>query len=557
MANQNSNPSPQITLNPETVTGTAADDEILAAPGGLGAGDRIDGGDGYDTIRLTAPGTLDITLPDVFTGIERLEGSSGDDLFLVSGRRMERIDEIQGGDGMDTVRLKEAGALKVAWMISVEKVEGSAGDDHFYVGADNATKIDGGDGHDVVEMMEDGTLDLRLFSGMEAVVGFDGADLFQVAAGNTIRINGGGGTDTVRLENAGLLDLGAFSNIRQVIGSAGDDVFLYNPGLRANIDGGDGQDVLRLAGPGTLDLARLPGLSNIETVEGSSGSDIFIVPADGTLIVDGGYGFDTVRLTGEGKLDTTLFRNIERFIGSDGKDILIGTDGDAGDDSPADGSGDGWLRGGDGDDLYRIDNLDDIVEEEGTGGIDTIEASVSFSLADRTRVKGQVENLTLTGKAIFAIGNELDNQLKGNAMNNRLEGAAGSDRLDGGQGHDRLVGGLGRDTLTGGTGKDIFRFDTRPAKDNVDTITDFNVKDDTIELENAIFAKLKKTGVLAKTFLAVNAAGKAMDKDDYLVYSKKTGLLSYDPDGSGKAAAVEIAYLSKNLPITEKDFLIT
>jgi 16S rRNA U516 pseudouridylate synthase RsuA-like enzyme len=49
---------------------------------------------------------------------------------------------------------------------------------------------------------------------------------------------------------------------------------------------------------------------------------------------------------------------------------------------------------------------------------------------------------------------------------------------------------------------------------------------------------------------------KAREKDDYLIYNKKTGVLSYDADGSGSKEAVEFAQLSKNLKLTYKDFFV-
>ncbi|MGO4574063.1 M10 family metallopeptidase C-terminal domain-containing protein, partial [Microvirga sp. 2TAF3] len=74
-----------------------------------------------------------------------------------------------------------------------------------------------------------------------------------------------------------------------------------------------------------------------------------------------------------------------------------------------------------------------------------------------------------------------------------LKGTAGKNVLKGGSGDDKLYGKLGNDVLTGGAGKDIFVFDTKPnKKTNLDTITDFNVKDDTIWLDNAVFKKLGK-----------------------------------------------------------------
>lgn len=49
---------------------------------------------------------------------------------------------------------------------------------------------------------------------------------------------------------------------------------------------------------------------------------------------------------------------------------------------------------------------------------------------------------------------------------------------------------------------------------------------------------------------------RAKDKDDYLIYTKKTGVLFYDADGSGKGQAVEFALL-KNKPTLKFDnFLV-
>jgi 16S rRNA U516 pseudouridylate synthase RsuA-like enzyme len=51
-------------------------------------------------------------------------------------------------------------------------------------------------------------------------------------------------------------------------------------------------------------------------------------------------------------------------------------------------------------------------------------------------------------------------------------------------------------------------------------------------------------------------ADKAQDKDDYIIYNKKTGVLSYDADGSGRGQAVDFAVIKKNLPLTSNDFAV-
>ncbi|NIX78022.1 M10 family metallopeptidase C-terminal domain-containing protein, partial [Microvirga terricola] len=125
---------------------------------------------------------------------------------------------------------------------------------------------------------------------------------------------------------------------------------------------------------------------------------------------------------------------------------------------------------------------------------------------------------------------------------------------------NRIYGGLGKDTLSGGAGRDVFVFNTKlNAKTNVDKITDFNVKDDTIWLDNAIFRKLgkgslDKPGKLNKAFFAIG--DKAKDGNDYLIYNKKTGELFYDADGNGAGQAVKFAQVQKNLALTAADFLI-
>ncbi|HEY9648230.1 MAG TPA: type I secretion C-terminal target domain-containing protein, partial [Chroococcidiopsis sp.] len=47
-------------------------------------------------------------------------------------------------------------------------------------------------------------------------------------------------------------------------------------------------------------------------------------------------------------------------------------------------------------------------------------------------------------------------------------------------GRDVLVGGEGRDILTGGAGKDVFTFNS--LKDGVDTVRDFRLADDVLDL---------------------------------------------------------------------------
>jgi Ca2+-binding RTX toxin-like protein len=157
-------------------------------------------------------------------------------------------------------------------------------------------------------------------------------------------------------------------------------------------------------------------------------------------------------------------------------------------------------------------------------------------------------------------GSNFANVIVGNTGADRIYGGAGNDQLLGGAGNDRLYGGLGNDQLRGEAGKDVFVFDTKLNKStNVDRILDFIVRDDSVYLENRIFTKLGSgTESRPKKFTKdmFIEGKKAQDREDRIVYDKKTGALYYDQDGTGSKAQVKIATLNKNLKMTYADFFV-
>jgi hypothetical protein len=164
---------------------------------------------------------------------------------------------------------------------------------------------------------------------------------------------------------------------------------------------------------------------------------------------------------------------------------------------------------------------------------------------------------------IFDGGNGND-RIEGRAGSDILSGGAGADTLIGdlgidwlvgGAGADRLFGGGGNDALSGGAGNDSFVFNTPLGATNRDTITDFNHVDDTLQLENAIFTRL---GAGTHTFNAAffRAGVKALDANDYIIYNRANGLLSYDVDGNGAHAPIAFALLGNKPVIAYNDFLV-
>ena len=128
-------------------------------------------------------------------------------------------------------------------------------------------------------------------------------------------------------------------------------------------------------------------------------------------------------------------------------------------------------------------------------------------------------------------GGDFNDVLSGLGGDDALWGHFGKDKLKGGDGDDTLRGGFGNDVLKGGADDDSFVFSTElNEKKNVDKIADFSHKHDTILLDNAIFTKLKVEGELKAKFFEIGK--EADDKNDYILYDRETGALSYDADGS-------------------------
>jgi Ca2+-binding RTX toxin-like protein len=260
------------------------------------------------------------------------------------------------------------------------------------------------------------------------------------------------------------------------------------------------------------------------TILGTNGDDSIVGREDGSQI-SGLDGND--KLTGREASD--------ELIGGDGADTLKGFGGDdtlvggPGNDTLDGGAGADMMLGSPGDDVYVVDNPGDCVGEhvEGSTGIDTVQSSISLSLADATIIKGEVENLTLLGTdSLDGTGGALDNVITGNTGDNTLKGGAGNDQLDGGGGADELrgeggrdtllggsqsdllVGGSGGDSLTGGSEGDRFIFSavqqSGPAADTRDIITDFQDGLDRIDL-SGIDANVTVGGNQAFSFVGTNA----------------------------------------------------
>lgn len=154
----------------------------------------------------------------------------------------------------------------------------------------------------------------------------------------------------------------------------------------------------------------------------------------------------------------------------------------------------------------------------------------------------------------------------------RFEGNANQQTFIGTTQADVFVGNGGNDTLTGGAGADTFVFgkvyeqvvtgssttvqtytNTAFNLTGVDTITDFTRGTDKIELHLDQYSQLAGFN---SSMLRVNSTGTAQDANDYLVYNTTTKTLSYDADGNGSGAKVDIAILTGVNTLSTSDFVI-
>ena len=340
---------------------------------------------------------------------------------------------------------------------------------------------------------------------------------------------------------------------------AGSDI-LNDNGFAATLVGGTDNDTYWVNNSATI-IQELSdqGTDQVRTSLASFALGAFVenLYYTGTSARFYGYGNASDNVIEGGSLGDFL-------IGYSGADILRGgagadvLDGGADHDTLDGGTGNDVMIGGGGNDIFYVDSVTDVVIEGADPGFDTVFASISnYTLAD------WVENLSFSGTASYTgTGNAVGNQIQGSighdvihglGGNDRLIGFGGNDMLNGGEGNDLLQGGIGSDQLSGGTGADQFRFDTSILYGDIDSISDFELGVDTIQMAKAIFSALDLGALSASAFVTGTSA---QDSDDRIIYDDATGSLFYDADGNGAGAAIKFASVAPFTPIDETAFVI-
>jgi Ca2+-binding RTX toxin-like protein len=495
--------------------------------GGLG-NDRLDGGDGADTAdyyAATSGVTIDLNLQtaqntvgagiDTFLRIENINGTRlGHDLLAGSAD-----DNILCGYGGNDTLVGGAGS---------NFLDGRDGNDVFRAHEGNDV-IEGGGGTDMLDyslalgpvtvMLETGT---RTNSGDFGLGDYDRVPSYTPGVTSIVGQAAGGGSDTL-------------ADIENVTGSNFDD-FLSGSSVANVINGGVGGDIM-IGGDGadiyyvdnTRDVVR-----ETNVTQSSGGIDLVISTVSFTL----GSNVENLRLNANTNINATGNALANTIYAGGGVNAIDG--------------------GGGTDTLSYVHALAPSGTTTGVtldlSVVNTAQQSTASGISDNDLVKG-IENITGSNYADVLTGSALANTLNGGAGTDRLLGMAGNDALNGGDGNDTLIGGAGNDELTGGAGNDAFVFNaTLNATTNRDTVLDFVTASDKILLDDAIFSKFATTPVAAANLRQGTAAA---DSNDYLIYNKSTGALSYDADGNGGVhVAVQFATLIGNPDLTYSNFVI-
>lgn len=328
--------------------------------------------------------------------------------------------------------------------------------------------------------------------------------------------DGGSNYDTVNYYNETVVYSGAYESVPQ--------------GVIVDLSAGAGYDTF-----GTLDF-----LVGIEVVYGTQYDDILIGGGNddfesfrtfaGNDYVDGGTGWDRldyaqydntyfvnidiqtglaelyVTASPSSPVATTSFQNINDLRGTGGNDSLLGSDNTGGLVERFVGlAGSDTFQGRAGTDEASYHN------EHNHGGSQGITVAAHSSIVDAFEITDTFGDID----AAYDIEN--------------IRGSVFSDTIIGNSGNNRLRGGLSADVMSGGAGNDVFVF-AAGENDAADTITDFSLLDDALDLAGLLDAAF--TPGAASDYVQASTSG-------------SDTVVSVDSDGAANGANfVDVALLS-------------
>ena len=387
---------------------------------------------------------------------------------------------------------------------------GNAGNDILNGGAGNDT-LDGGSGDDTIS-------------------GGAGNDIYTVdTTSDTITETATDGIDTVQSNVT--FSLANIANVENLtltgtaaINGTGNSLNNSLTGNTANnsLNGGAGADTLN----GSTGIDTLDGGTGDDILNGGLGNDIYYVDSTGDSITEDtvttdidtvnssinwtlGNNLEKLTLTGTAAINGTGNTLNNTITGNTGNNVLTGNDGN---DVLNGGNGTDTLIGGLGNDTYVVDHVGDVVNEElSIGGVDTVQSSITWALADGSNL----ENLTLIGTAaINGTGNTLPNTITGNTASNTLTGGDGNDTINGGTGADTLIGSVGNDIYVVDNAGDITTEAVNEGTDTVQSSITWTLADNLENLTLTGTAAINGTGNALNNSMTGNSAANTLTGGD-------------------------------------------
>lgn len=439
-----------------------------------GTADISGTGNGFDN---TITGNAGSNTIDGGTGADVMIGGAGDDTYVADDSGDVVTEGLNAGN--DTVvsnaNYTLLSNLENLLLVGTAAVGTGNSLDNIITGNASANMLTGNGGND--------TLDGG--AGADTMIGGTGDDIYKVDnVSDFVTEGASAGTDTV------------FSTVSYTLGSNVENLALEG-GAAINATGNGLDNVLS----GNSAVNTLDGGAGDDTMSGYDGNDVYIVDsADDVVDEFAGEGTaDLVRAT----VSYTLSANVENLTFTDnvahdgtGNNLNNTITGNTAVNTLDGGIGADTLIGGGSNDTYIVDDSGDVVVELTGEGTDTVQASVSYLAA------AFVENVILTGTAVSATGNTLDNVLTGNSSANTL---------DGGTGADTLVGGAGNDVYFINGGNDIVTEALNAGTDTVNTDTSYTL---TGNVENLVLTgtgDINATGNSLANTLTGNVGNNALN----------------------------------------------
>ncbi|MGH6872683.1 MAG: beta strand repeat-containing protein [Rhizomicrobium sp.] len=405
---------------------------------GTSGNDNLVGTNGDDTFDLSAGGN------DVAQGLD------GNDTFIM-GSKLNTADQIDGGNGFDTVTLNGnygALAFNAHTLLNVEDLVLGGG--HTYnittndatVAAGQQLEVDGsalGAGDTLTfngSAETDGTFSVIGGAGNDVITGGNGFDFIDASKGGDDTINLGGDQNDPDGNGDGVYFGAAFTAADQVNG--GDPANTSNAYIQLNGDYSAGV---------TFTATTLVNVGNIFLTPGHS---YYLTTNDATMVA------------GQALVVSGSSLHASDFLHFDGS---AETDGDF---AITSGAGNDTLIGGAGNDFFKPKGGDDFIEGGGgknrvTYSDDTSGVTVSLLQQGHAQATGDGnDTLNHIQDLSGGVGNDV---LTGDGNANWLWGEGGSDTINGNGGNDVIQvgdvvgGGLGTDTANGGGGVDTLSFD--------------------------------------------------------------------------------------------------